>query len=48
MVCFLIILEVLFLLAMIGTEGKPEAKRYTLCFLVSLILTVIVYLNGGV
>lgn len=45
MIWFLLALTALFFLAMIGEEGKPQAKRYTLCFLVSLILTVIVYLH---
>lgn len=45
MVWFLGVLTILFLMAMIGEEGKPAAKRYTTCFLVSLILTVIVYLS---
>lgn len=45
MIWFLGLLAVLFLMAMVGTEGKPEAKRYTVCFLVSLILTVIIYLS---
>lgn len=45
MIWFLGVLTLLFLLAMVGTEGKPEAKRYTVCFLVSLVLTVIIYLS---
>lgn len=45
MIWFLGVLTVLFLLGMIGSEGKPEAKRYTVCFLESLILIVIIYLS---
>jgi len=45
MIWILICLVGLFAVAMIGTEDKPAAKRYTLCFLVTLILTVVVYLN---
>lgn len=48
MLVLLVILTTLFALGCIGEKDKTEAKRYTVCFIVCLVLTVAVWAIGVV
>lgn len=48
MLVALILLTILFGLGSIGETDKTEAKRYTVCFIVCLVLTVAVWAIGVV
>lgn len=48
MLALLIVLTILFAMGTIGEKDKTEAKRYTVCFIVCLVLTVAVWAIGVV
>ena len=48
MLVLLVILTILFVLGCIGEKDNAKAERYTVCFVVCLMLTVAVWVVGAV